>query len=122
MSPLPMGPPVLLPPAGSPPEWGHVASSGSGKYKYKYKYKCVCVRVRVRVRVGVVRASVCVRVCACVCTCRPSPFLPPHQATFHITGEARPREFKSKNDEDLLDVVITIVGQLKNTLPLIPYQ
>ena len=43
-------------------------------------------------------------------------------ATFHITGEARPREFKSKNDEDLLDVVITIVGQLKNTLPLIPYQ
>ena len=47
VSPLPMGPPDLSPPAGSPLEWGHIASSGCGryKYKYKYKYKCVCVCV-----------------------------------------------------------------------------
>ena len=37
VSPLPMGPPVLLPPAGSPLNGGHIASSGCGKYKYKYK-------------------------------------------------------------------------------------
>lgn len=53
----------------------------------------------------------------------PSSLSPSHdQATFHIAGEPRPREFKSKNDEDLMDVVITIVGQLKNTLPLTPYK
>ena len=29
-APLPTGPPVLLPPSGSPPERGHIASSGCG--------------------------------------------------------------------------------------------
>ena len=57
MSPLPTGPPVLLPPTGSHPEWGHVASSGSGKYKYKYKYKCVRVRVLPTFGEGVVVAE-----------------------------------------------------------------
>ena len=39
-----MGPPVLLPPAGSPPGCGgdHVASSGHGCGECKYKHKCVC--------------------------------------------------------------------------------
>ena len=40
--PLPTGPPVLLPPAGSM-GGGHGASSGCGKYKYKYKCVHVCM-------------------------------------------------------------------------------
>ena len=44
VSPLPMGPPVLLPPAGSPPKWrgrggGHIVNCGCSKYKYM----CMCV-------------------------------------------------------------------------------
>ena len=36
--PLPTGPPVLLPPAGSPPNEGHVANSGCGtKYTSKHE-------------------------------------------------------------------------------------
>ena len=50
VSPLPTGPPDLLPPAGSPLNGGHVASSGCDKYKCKYK--CVCVSVRARVCVS----------------------------------------------------------------------
>ena len=58
VSPLPMGPPVLLLPAGAHPLNGvHVASSGCGQYKNKYvcTYVCVCVCV-----------CACTRVCCCV--------------------------------------------------------
>ena len=48
--PLPTGPPVLLPPAGSPLSRVHVANSGCGEYKLE----CVCV-------------CACVRACVCVC-------------------------------------------------------
>ena len=48
VAPLPTGSPVLMSPAGSPPDGGHVTNIfGSGLYKYKYKYKCVCVCIRV---------------------------------------------------------------------------
>jgi Ran GTPase-activating protein (RanGAP) involved in mRNA processing and transport len=42
--------------------------------------------------------------------------------SFQIAGEKFPREYKAKNDNDLLDIVSTIAGQLRNTLPLTPYQ
>ena len=58
VSPMSMGPPVLLPPAGSLLNGGHVASSGCGKNKYKYKYMCVCVYVCMHA---------CVYLCACAC-------------------------------------------------------
>ena len=53
VSPLPTGPIVLLPSAGSPPEWGHIANSGCGNTSTSV---CVCVC-----------AHACVCVCVCVC-------------------------------------------------------
>ena len=44
------------------------------------------------------------------------------KVSFYITGEKSPREFKAKKDDDVLEVVTTIVSHLRNTLPLTPYQ
>ena len=41
---------------------------------------------------------------------------------FHLVGEAKPREYKAENDDFILDIVTAIVGHLKNTLSLTPYQ
>ena len=51
VSPLPTGPPVLLPPAGSPPKWGPRSQFWLSQLQYK------------------TTTSVCVCVCLCVCVC-----------------------------------------------------
>ena len=61
---LPMGPLVLLPPGGSPSEWGPRRQFWLWQIQVrKYKYKCVCMCVCACVHVYVC-VCVCVRVCS----------------------------------------------------------
>ena len=72
VSPLPTGPPVLLPSAGSPLDGGHVANSGSVNTSvhvccvHTFVCMCACMCVHACVR-ACVHVCACVDVCGCVC-------------------------------------------------------